>query len=83
MILSWSNTPNRICKTHMDDPDEAFGNLIEKLKPGGYIVCEDMVGYDGIFGCPRDPAMDDFIAYAKLILRIAGVEFLVGRRLPQ
>lgn len=73
----------RFTLTHMDDPDEALGNLIEKLKPGGYIVCEDMLGYDGIFGCPRDPAMDDFIAYAKLIPRIAGVEFLVGQRLPQ
>ncbi len=73
----------RFTITHTADPDEALGKLIEKLKPGGHIVCEDMLGYDGIFGCPRDPAMDDFIAYAKLIPRIAGVEFLVGRRLPQ
>jgi SAM-dependent methyltransferase len=73
----------RFTLTHMANPDEALKNLLEKLKPGGYIVCEDMLGYDGIFGCPGDPAMDDFIAYAKLIPRIAGVEFLVGRRLPE
>lgn len=73
----------RFTLTHMANPDEALANLVEKLKPGGYLVCEDMLGYDGVFGCPRDPAMDDFTAYAKLIPKIAGVEFLVGRRLPQ
>lgn len=62
----------RYLLSHLADPATAFNNMVKALKPGGYIVTED-IQFSGHICYPASPAFEQYIQwYTEVVGKTGG-----------
>lgn len=71
----------RFVLIHLFQQEALLQKLYDRLAPGGYLFCEEAMGYEAFFADPPSPA---FNAWRQLLLnqpQLHGTDFALGKRL--
>jgi hypothetical protein len=67
--------------SHLSDPARLVTGMVEAVKPGGYVIVED-VHVAGCFTEPPCAAYDRRVGWFKEVVRRTGGDLDIGPRLP-
>ena len=71
----------RYLLSHLSEPEKVFGHIRQLVRPGGKVAVED-TDLSGCFCYPQDSANDRFVELYTEVVRLAGGDANIGRRLP-
>jgi SAM-dependent methyltransferase len=71
----------RYLLSHLSDPEKVLAHIKDLVRPGGKVAVED-TDLSGCFCYPPDGANDRFVELYTEVVRLAGGDADIGRRLP-